>query len=93
MPHTPDEISQMLGEIGAKDLDQLFSSIPPDLQFKKPLNLPPALSEMELRAELLKISKKNTSVRDSVSFLGGGAYHHYLPSAISQLINRGEFFT
>lgn len=93
LPHTPDEISSMLKEIGAQSLDDLFSSIPESLRLKKDLNLPKALSEMELRTELLGLAKRNTSVRDAVSFLGGGAYHHYIPSPISQLINRGEFFT
>lgn len=93
LPHTEQDISEMLKTIGVSKLEDLFNSIPENLQFKKPLNMPAALPEMELRSELLKLSKKNVSVRDSVSFLGGGAYHHYVPSAISQLINRGEFFT
>lgn len=82
----------MLGVIGVPSLDALFSSIPEELILKK-LNLPEALSEMDLRTTLLTLSKKNQSVRDVSSFLGGGAYHHYVPSPISQLINRGEFFT
>lgn len=93
LPHTSDEINEMLAEIKAPSIDHLFSTIPEFFRLKKPLNLPPALSEMELRAEMLYLAKKNVSVRDCISFLGGGAYHHYLPSAISQLINRGEFFT
>lgn len=93
LPHTPKEIAEMLEVVGQSSLDDLFRSIPPDLKLKEDLKLPLALSEMELRSELLKISKKNVSVRDSHSFLGGGAYNHYTPSAISQLINRGEFFT
>lgn len=83
----------MLKVIGAHSIDDLFSSVPKSLKLKKPLNLPTPLSEVELRLELQKISTKNTSVNDSVSFLGGGIYNHYIPSAISQLINRGEFLT
>lgn len=93
LPHTPQEIQEMLGVIGVLSLEDLFSSIPANLRLKRNLKLPPALSEMELRSELLLLSKKNVSVRDASSFLGGGAYHHYIPSPISQLSNRGEFFT
>lgn len=93
LPHTDDEVKEMLGAIGVSRLEDLFSSIPQENQLKRDLNLPAPLSEMELRTELLKLSKKNVSVRDASSFLGAGAYHHYVPSPISQLINRGEFFT
>ena len=93
LPHTPQDIQAMLQTIGVSSVEDLFASIPPELRLKQPLKIPPALSELELRSEILKISKRNTSVRDAISFLGGGAYHHYIPSPISQLINRGEFFT
>lgn len=92
-PHTEEEIKEMLQLIGRDSLEDLFRSIPDNLKLYQKLKLPPALSELELRSEILKISKRNTSVRDCDSFLGGGAYHHYIPSPISQLINRGEFFT
>lgn len=93
IPHTPEEIAEMLKVAGVGSPEDLFSTIPEEFKLKKPLNLPPPLCEMELKAHLLSLSKKNVSVRDSSSFLGGGAYHHYIPAAISQLINRGEFFT
>ncbi|HBF14003.1 MAG TPA: aminomethyl-transferring glycine dehydrogenase subunit GcvPA [Deltaproteobacteria bacterium] len=93
LPHTKQDIKDMLQVIGKDSVDALFESIPEELRLKRALNLPKALSEMELRSEMLRLSKKNVSVRDTVSFLGGGAYNHYVPSPISQLINRGEFFT
>src|SRR3990167_2610320 len=93
LPHTENEITEMLATIGVKSVEELFRSIPPSLKLNRELNIPEALSEMELRKALLQLSKKNKTIRDTITFLGGGAYHHYLPSAISQLINRGEFFT
>ena len=93
LPHTESEITEMLQTIGVKSISGLFSTIPSSLQLKNLPDLPKALSEQELRDELHRLANKNTSSLHSSTFLGGGAYNHYVPSPISQLINRGEFFT
>lgn len=93
LPHTPDEIKEMLQVIGVKSIEEFFSSIPDSLRLKGEVNLPPALTEMELRRHLRGLSRRNAHGDEWIHFLGGGAYRHYIPSAVSALINRSEFAT
>ena len=93
LPHTSKEIGQMLETIGVEDVDQLFSAIPESVRLKRPLQIPSALSEIELRNHLRSISRKNAHGEDWAIFLGGGSYSHYIPSAVSYLLSRGEFLT
>lgn len=94
LPHTPEDIQSMLSDIGVASIAELFKTIPDDLVLKKKLNIPDPSSEMELSQKLASLAKKNQFATDgALSFLGGGAYNHYIPSAISKLVGRGEFFT
>lgn len=92
LPHTPDDIREMLARIGVEDLSTLFSVIPEDLRLKRPLDLPPALSEPELLRHMERLAGANDGA-GMTSFLGGGAHRHHQPAAINQLLLRGEFFT
>ncbi|MEE9259380.1 MAG: aminomethyl-transferring glycine dehydrogenase subunit GcvPA, partial [Nitrospinaceae bacterium] len=94
IPHTQQDIRQMLAKIGVKDVDALFDSIPEELRIGgKPLDLPPALSESELVAAMRRMQKRNPDSEDVSVFLGAGAYSHFSPALISSLILRGEFAT
>lgn len=93
IPHTDNDIKDMLLVIGIKTVNDLFNAIPPDVRLKTPLNLPPALSEQEIVQELTDLSKKNATVEDYISFLGAGAYNHYVPSIVHHIILRSEFYT
>lgn len=92
IPHTDSEREEMLKEIGIGSLDELFSAVPKDFRFPK-LNLPPALSEMEVLAEMTELASVNESTRELLCFLGAGAYDHYIPAAVDAIIRRGEFLT
>src|SRR5512135_1273360 len=93
LPHNPSERDAMLTAIGVKSLEDLFAAVPPAHRFPD-LHLPPALTEMEAAAELDQISLGNENVRtDLVSFLGAGAYNHYIPAAVDHILRRGEFYT
>ncbi len=83
----------MLSTIGVTDLKDLFQTIPAPLRLKRPLNLPEALSEIDLKNHLRELSRKNAHGEEWSLFLGGGAYSHYIPSLVSYLISRGEFLT
>jgi|WetSurMetagenome_2_1015567.scaffolds.fasta_scaffold184040_1 glycine dehydrogenase subunit 1 len=91
-PHTPAETQEMLSAIGVKSLDELFQAVPEKYRFPE-LDLPPALSEMEILSDLKGYSSANITPDDYASFLGAGAYHHYIPAAIDMLLRRGEFYT
>jgi glycine dehydrogenase subunit 1 len=93
IPISPTEKEAMLAAIGVKSLEDLFKDIPAKYRFPE-LDLPPALSEMEAANELGELSLGNENVRtDLVSFLGAGAYNHYIPAAVDHILRRGEFYT
>lgn len=90
LPHTNEEIRQMLDRIGFKDLDKLYSEIPEEIRFKGEYDIPNAMSELEIRAFFDKLGKKNDIL---TCFAGGGVYDHYSPSAIANIVSRSEFLT
>lgn len=92
IPHTDQEKEAMLSSIGVKRLEDLFKCISEIHRFPK-LNLPSGLTEMEVLDELKEFSTANETTGDMVSFLGAGAYRHYIPAAVDALISRGEFFS
>jgi glycine dehydrogenase subunit 1 len=88
---TDEQRRSMLQTIGAQSIDELFEQIPTELRLKRPLDLPPALTEMELQAEIARQAARNSV--DRVCFLGGGAYDHFIPSVVDEITGRGEFYT
>lgn len=89
-PHTGEEIKAMLEKIGVSSIDELFSTIDPQLIQVDPLNLPSSLSEHEIRQEINHLANKNTNF---ISFLGAGSYDPFIFSAVSALASRQEFLT
>ncbi|OQX86649.1 MAG: glycine dehydrogenase (aminomethyl-transferring) [Candidatus Omnitrophica bacterium 4484_70.2] len=92
-PHTPQETEEMLKVLGLKSLDELFLNIPSCLLLKEDLKIDSGKTETELKEILKRIAKKNTPLSEFDSFLGGGCYQHFVPSALSSLLNRCEFYT
>ncbi|MBL8076428.1 MAG: aminomethyl-transferring glycine dehydrogenase subunit GcvPA [Anaerolineales bacterium] len=93
IPISPNERDEMLKTVGVKSLDDLFDAIPKKHRFPE-LDLPPALSEMEAAALLGEMASSNENVREHmISFLGAGAYNHYIPSVVDHMLRRGEFYT
>ncbi len=93
IPISPNERDAMLKTVGVKSLDDLFDAVPKKHRFPK-LNLPPALTEMEAASLLAEMAQSNENVREHmVSFLGAGAYNHYVPSVVDHILRRGEFYT
>jgi len=86
----------MLREMGLKSVDELFRGIPSNLQLKSPLQIPPAKAESEALRYFREMAEKNETPvtgRKMASFLGAGAYHHFIPTVIDTLISRSEFYT
>ncbi|MBM3152433.1 MAG: aminomethyl-transferring glycine dehydrogenase subunit GcvPA [Chloroflexi bacterium] len=92
IPISPTEREAMLAAIGVKKVEDLFKDVPAKHRFPK-LDLPPALTEMEAAASLEGWASGNETTRDLVSFLGAGAYNHYIPAAVDHILRRGEFYT
>ena len=82
----------MLKQIGLKSAEELFDSIPQDLKLSRQLNTPAALSELELLADFEAKATRNPGAQRP-SFLGAGAYSHYIPTVVDHIISRSEFFT
>ncbi len=83
----------MLETLDITSLDELFDDIPQSARLHRPLNLPPALSELELSRHLAELAKENRSAEDLVMFLGGGFYDRFIPATVNALASRGEFAT
>ncbi len=92
IPHTDLERQAMLQAIGIKDIKDLFSDIPEELRYPN-LGLPSGQSEVEVLRELHDIAEKNLTVSSVPTFLGAGAYYHWVPSVVDYVISRGEFAT
>lgn len=92
IPNSPEERTAMLHQIGLRSADDLFASIPEELRLSRPLDTPAALSEIELLAGFERMAANNPASRRP-SFLGAGAYSHYIPTIVDHIISRSEFFT
>ena len=90
IPHTEEDISEMLATIGARSTEDLFSEIPQELREVDLSEIPAGISEMELTRLMLGRAKENSSLS---CFIGAGAYEHHIPGAVWELATRGEFMT
>ena len=92
IPHTEVERQQMLAAIGVTTIEDLFDAVPATHRFPK-LDLPDAMSEMEISREMSAMSEANEHAGDFALFRGAGAYHHFIPSVVNHVLLRGEFLT
>ncbi|MEF3275059.1 MAG: aminomethyl-transferring glycine dehydrogenase subunit GcvPA [Chloroflexus sp.] len=92
IPITDADRAAMLQAIGVEQIEDLFVDVPASHRFP-PLRLPPPMSEPELMAELYRLSELNAHTRRYSIFLGAGAYHHFVPAAVDQILRRGEYYT
>ena len=88
IPHTEEDCRRMLEVMGVKRVEDLFETIPKEFRLSKPLSLPNPLSEPDLLRHLQGLQGQVFS-----SFLGAGAYHHFIPAVVSHLTSRSEFYT
>jgi glycine dehydrogenase subunit 1 len=91
--NTPDQRRQMLEAIGAASMDELLEQVPERLRLDRPLNLPPGMSEPELERHMRSLATQNINAQRRVCFLGGGAYDHFVPAVVDEIVSRGEFYT
>jgi glycine dehydrogenase subunit 1 len=93
IPNTEADCRTMLDAIGVRSSEELFADIPSRLRLKRGLDLPPPLSESGLKRQMKVLAGKDADVDRYSSFLGAGAYNHFVPAAVSHLVFRAEFFT
>ena len=88
IPHTEEDIRKMLDTLSLEKIENLFQAIPKEYRLSNPLNLPEPLSEPDLLRHF-----EGLQVPMMSSFLGAGAYHHFIPAVVSHLVSRSEFST
>jgi glycine dehydrogenase subunit 1 len=92
-PHTPSDKEQMLRVIGIDSIEELYRHLPETLRDRAKIDLPDGLTELAVRKRLAALASKNATASDWSFFLGGGIYHHFIPSAVDAVISRSEFST
>lgn len=92
LPHTTEDVVTMLNAVGASDVGELLSFIPESLRLSRELDLPSPLGEYELMQDLNRLAENNQTA-DQRSFLGAGAYHHFVPAIVNAITSRSEFLT
>lgn len=90
IPHTEKDIETMLARIGVHDVDTLFDEIPDELRIRDLPDVPPALTEMEMRRSMYAYASQDGIQKN---FIGAGAYEHHIPAAVWDITTRGEFYS
>ena len=91
-PHTDRDVRAMLEVAGANDLEDLIRHVPEALRARAAIALDPGRSELEVAALIDALAARNIA-RGFASFLGFGAYRHFIPAAVSAIAGRAEFAT
>jgi glycine dehydrogenase subunit 1 len=90
IPHTENEITQMLETIGVDSIDDLFDEIPAHLRAGVLQAVPHGMNEMEVSRLMKQRADQNST---AICFLGAGAYEHHIPSAVWEITTRGEYYS
>lgn len=90
IPHTEQDIAEMLATIGVDSIDDLFDEIPEPLRGNRLRGALARMSEMEISRLM---TERAAGDRQPLCFIGAGAYEHYIPSAVWQIATRGEFYS
>ena len=90
--NTDGDRRRMLDTLGLTDTGELFADIPEDVRYPD-LDLPEPFAELEVLRETDRLAARNAASCGRLSFLGGGAYDHFVPSVVDYLASRGEFAT
>jgi glycine dehydrogenase subunit 1 len=93
LPHTEEDIAEMLGAVGLKDLEGLFAAIPADCRMSGELSVPPAMTEWDLNDHMDRLASAMAVSPEYTLFLGAGSYDHRIPAVVSALAGRSEFVT
>ncbi len=94
LPHTDADRQSMLTRMGISDVRELFTDIPAEFHLEPgTLELPEALCEADIVRKFTRAAESNRHTGNMRCFLGGGTYHHFVPSVVDYVIGRGEFLT
>src|SRR6266498_1403012 len=92
-PHTPADKERMLRTLELHSVEELYQHIPQTLRERAKIDLPRGLTEPAVRRRMANLAARNATAADWSFFLGGGIYHHFIPTAVDAIISRSEFAT
>jgi len=93
LPNSVPEIKEkMMEKIGIESIDELFSDIPKEFIYDKPLEIPGPKSEVEVKRHVSGLLEENKTLK-CPPFLGGGVWPHYVPTVVDEVVHRAEFLT
>lgn len=90
IPHTEDEVQEMLAAIGVESIDDLFDEIPAELRSSGLGLVPPGINEMDITRLMYERAEQD---KHTLCFAGAGAYEHHIPAAVWEITTRGEFYS
>lgn len=90
IPHTKQDIHDMLATIGVAKMEDLFVEIPENLRSGHLNGIAPGITEMELSRIMRERAQQDVA---GLCFIGAGAYEHHIPAAVWDITSRGEFMT
>jgi glycine dehydrogenase subunit 1 len=90
IPHTEEDVREMLATIGVGDIEALFDEIPGGLRTGAPAGIPHGMKEMEVARLMSERARRDG---EFLNFIGAGAYEHHVPAAVWQIATRGEFYS
>jgi glycine dehydrogenase subunit 1 len=93
VPHSEQDVREMLATVGVGALADLFETIPLEVRFEGRLDLPEPAAEADVLRELAGLAGRNHAVSELTSFLGGGIYDTYVPAVVDAVTSRSEFLT
>ncbi|HKJ10725.1 MAG TPA: glycine dehydrogenase, partial [Gammaproteobacteria bacterium] len=90
IPHTEDDVREMLAAIGAGSIEDLFNEIPADLRVDSLAGVPTGMSEQQISRLMMERAERDGR---PLCFMGAGAYEHHIPAAVWEITTRGEFYS
>ena len=93
VPNTAREQAEMLHAVGAATMEDLLTPVPEQVRLKRPLDLPAALPEPDIKRLMTAMAERNSDLDHYPSFLGAGSYDRIIPSVVPHLMKRSEFYT
>lgn len=93
LPLTAQNRKDMLQQIGANSVDDLYCDVPKSAFMKGLADLPPHQGELEVERTLASYANENHHAGKGPFFLGAGCYYHHIPATVDYIIQRSEFLT
>src|SRR3979490_3039037 len=90
IPHTAQDVQEMLAAIGAPDIEALFEEIPAELPVRSLAGVPEGLNEQQVMELMYARARRDGR---PLNFIGAGAYEHHIPAAVWAIVARGEFYS